>query len=181
MSNLKRRLLGMGLPFLFAFLLDFGLTLHGQPAAYWAGNYACSTEQAPFFRRLYVIHPLAAVAGASTWAGLTIGLLVLLPEVLAMILFIFVVDAHIHGAYSWIIPTIVDKVGQDRFFKVEWYQFGMGTNLAAAIIIGVALHWSHVAREKNVETSAGRLPTWLRWGLIILFSGTALVMIFAPW
>lgn len=181
MSNGKRRLLGMGLPFLFVFLLDFGLTLHGQPADYWAGNYACSNEQAPFFRRLYMIHPLAAVAGASAWAALTIGQFVLLPEVLAVILFIFVVVGHIYGAYTWIIIAIVDVVGWDRFGMVERYQFGMGTNLAVAIIIAVALHWSYHAPMMNVDTSARRLPPWLRWGLITLLSGMALVMIFAPW
>ncbi|HKA86706.1 MAG TPA: hypothetical protein VKE22_03535, partial [Haliangiales bacterium] len=66
-----------GLPCLFALLLDDGLTLHGQPAEYWAGDYAQTTEGAPFYRKLYAWHPAAAVCGHLVWAGLLGGLLVL--------------------------------------------------------------------------------------------------------
>lgn len=171
MSKSKRRLLGMGLPFLLAFLLDWSLTLCGQPAEYWAGNYALTNEGAPFFRRLFMIHPLAAIAGQVVWVGLILELLVLLPEVLASILFIFVVFGHMDGAYSWMIPAIT--VGR--------YQFSMGMVLAASIVSGVGLHWSQRAPVQNVETSERPLPTWLRYALITLLSGTALVVVFAPW
>jgi hypothetical protein len=157
----------MGLPFLFAFVLDWCLTLYGQPAEYWAGNYACTNEASPFFRDLFMIHPLAAIAGQLVWAALVIGLLVFLPEVLAVILFIFVVFGHIGGAYSWISPAIT--VGR--------YQFGMGTNLAMAIVLDVGLYWSQRVPVQKVATSAW----WLRYGLITLLSATALVIVFAPW
>lgn len=164
------RRLGMVLPFLLAFLLDWSLTLYGQTAEYWAGNYACANETSPFFRGLFMIHPLAAIAGQLVWVGLILELLVLLPEFLAMILFILVVFGHMMGAYSWMILDIT----------VGTYQFGMVTNLATALLLGLGLHWSQRAPLQN-GTSEGTLPTWLRYGLIPLLSGTALLIVFAPW
>src|SRR4051794_24914098 len=101
MPDWNRRLVGLGVPCLLAFLLDSGLTLHGQPAEYWAGQYTFTTEGAPLMRRLYMAHPLAAVGGYLAWAGILCGLLVLLPEVLAVILSIAVVFGHVAGAYTW--------------------------------------------------------------------------------
>jgi hypothetical protein len=159
----------MGLPFLLAFLLDGSLTLYKQPAEYWAGNYACANEISPFFGGLLRIHPLAAIAGQLVWVGLILELLVVLPELLAVILFTFVVVGHMNGAYSWMFLDIT--VGR--------YQFGMVTNLATAILLGVGLHWSQRTIVQN-ETSAGTLPTCLRYGLITLLSGAVLVIVFAP-
>jgi hypothetical protein len=170
MADWKRRVLGMGVPCLLAFLLDSSLTLHGQPAEYWAGNYTHTTEGAPFMRRLYMIHPLAAVAGYLVWAGLMFGLLVLLPEVLAVILSIAIVFGHVAGAYTWMLPI-----------TVGWYQTVNGMFLVTAIVLGVGLHWSLRAPVQTDATSTRRLPTWLRWGLITLFFGTGCSMIFAPW
>jgi hypothetical protein len=161
----------MGLPFLLTFVLDWCFTLYGQPSEYWAGNYACTNEASPFFRDLFMIHPLAAITGQLVWVGLIIGLLVLLPEILAVILFIFVVFGHIGGAYSWISPAIT-------FGR---YQFGMVTNLAMAIVLGVGLYWSQRVPMQNLTTSAWPLSAWLRYGLITLLSATALVIVFAPW
>ena len=160
----------MGLPFLLAFVLDWFLTLHGQSAEYWAGNYACANEGSPYYHGLLVIHPLAFVAGAWVWVGLILELLVLLPEVLAAILFSFVVFGHMNGAYSWMALDMT--VGR--------YQFGMATNLAAAMLLSVGLYWSQRATVQN-ETSAKTLRTWLRYGMIALLSCTALAIVFAPW
>jgi hypothetical protein len=117
-----------------------------------------------------VNHPLAFLAGALVWVGLVLELLVLLPEVLAMILFIFVVFGHMKGAYSWMALDLA--VGR--------YQFAMVTNLATAILLGVALYRSQGATIQN-ETSVGTLRTWLRYGIIALLSCAALAIVFAPW
>jgi hypothetical protein len=171
MSEWKRRLLGMGVPCLLAFLLDSSLTLQGQPAEYWSGNYAYTTEGAPLMRHLYMVHPLAAVAGYLVWAGLVLGLLVLLPEVLAVILSIAVVFGHVGGAYTWLAPAIT----------VGWYQTVNGMFAVTAVVLGVGLHWALRAPVGTEATSTKRLPAWLRWGLIILLFGTGCAMIFAPW
>jgi uncharacterized iron-regulated membrane protein len=75
------------------------------------------------------------------------------------------------GVYSWMIPAIT--IGR--------YQFSMGMLLAAAIVSGVALHWSQRAPAQKVEISERPLATWLRYALITLLSGWALVIVFAPW
>ncbi len=169
-ATFRGRLLWLGLPFLLAFVLDWFLTLHGQSAEYWAGNYACVNEVSPYFRGLLVIHPLAFIAGALVWVGLILALLVLLPEVLAVILFNFVVFGHMEGAYSWVALDMTD--GR--------YQLGMVTNLATAILLGVALYGSQPATLQN-ESSAGTLRTWLRYGMIALLSCAALAIVFVPW
>jgi hypothetical protein len=171
MPDWKRRLLGMGIPCLVAFLLDSGLTLHGQPSKYWAGDYTYTTEGAPLMRRLYLIHPLAAVAGYLLWVSLMFGLLVLLPEVLAVILSIAIVFGHVAGAYTWLIPVIT----------VGWYQTVNGMFLATAVVLGVGLHWSLRASERARATSSQPLPAGLRWGLIALLFSVGFSMIFAPW
>ena len=169
MSDSTRRLLGIGIPCLLAFLLDSGLTLHGQPAEYWAGDYSNTNEGGPLFRRLFMYHPLAVVAGYAVWAGILAGLIVLLPEVLAVIFSIAVVFGHVGGAYSWL--TVMINVG--------WYQTANGLFLAAAIILGVGLHW--YLRGPVPKRSESRMPIWLRWGLILLLVAMAGSMIFVPW
>src|SRR5262249_14514998 len=106
-ADWKRRLLGLGLPCLLAFLLDTGLRLRAQPEAYWAGNYHFILQEgSPFLRALYTWHPLAAVAGYALWAAIITGLLVLLPEWLAVILSLAIGVGHIGGAHSWLKPTM---------------------------------------------------------------------------
>jgi len=161
----------MGIPCLVAFLLDSGLTLHGQPSEYWAGDYSHTTEGGPFWRRLYTIHPWAAVGGYALWVGLGAGLLVLLPEVLAVILSIAIVFGHFAGAYTWLV----------RITSVGWYQTANGMFLVAAVVLGVGLHWSLRTCEPATATAAHQLPGGLRWGLIALLFGAGFAMIFAPW
>ena len=144
MANSKRRLLEMGLPFLLVFLLDASLTLHEQPVEYWAGNYAWANEVSPYFRSLLVIHPIAFIVGALVWVGLILELLVLLPEVLAAILFIFVVFGHTNGAYSWIALDIT--VGR--------YQLGMVTNLVRGYTESLFL--PRILENKGVTPANGQ-------------------------
>src|SRR5260370_28494703 len=97
-ANWQRRLIGLGLPCLLPWMLDVGLTLHGQPAAYWAGDYARTTEGAAFYRRLYAVHPAAGVGEHLVWVGLVGGLLVLLPAAPAVVLALAVAVGHTWGA-----------------------------------------------------------------------------------
>jgi hypothetical protein len=98
-------------------------------------------------------------------------LLVLLPELLAVILVIFVVVGHMNGAYSWMFLDIT--AGR--------YQFGMVTNLVTAILLGVGMQWSQRVAVQNVKAPGRLLPTCVRYGLITLLSGTALVIVFSSW
>jgi hypothetical protein len=170
MADWQRRLLGMGLPCLLALLLDTGLTLHGQPAEYWAGDYARTTEGAPFFRKLYVLHPLAGIAGVGAWAGIALSLLVLLPEVPAVVFAIAIVFGHTAGAYTW--------VGS---LSAAWYQIANGMFLASAAVLGVGLHWAvRSSALAGVTESARRLPAAARWGLIVILTAAAGYMYLVP-
>src|SRR5215468_3485131 len=102
MGYRKRHLLGVGIPCLLAVLLDAGLTTLGQSQEYWNGDYSAVNEGNPFFRNLFAIHPGAAIAGYVVWAGILIGLVLLLPEVLAVVLSMAVVFGHVGGAYTWL-------------------------------------------------------------------------------
>lgn len=89
--------------------MDTGLRLRAQPQAYWAGNYDYILQEGtPFLRALYTWHPLAAVAGYALWAAIIAGLLVLLPECLAVILSLAIAFGHVGGVHTWLVP---DKRG----------------------------------------------------------------------
>jgi hypothetical protein len=168
MSDWQRRLLGMGLPCLLAYALDIGLTMHGQPPEYWAGDYAQTTEGAPFHRQLYAWHPAAAALGHLVWAGILIGLLLLLPEVLAVILTITVVFGHMAGAYTWLFEGVT----------MGWFQTTQGFFPAAAVVLGVGLTWA-LSGPPEVKR-ANRLHPLARWGLIAVLFGCACYMVFYP-
>lgn len=171
MANWKVRLLGLGIPCLLAFLLDSGLTMHGQPPQYWAGDYSCTNEGAPFMRRLFMIHPAAAVGGYALWVSLMFGLLILAPEVVAVILSIAIVFGHTAGAYTWLIP-----MGP----MIGWYQTANGMFLVSAIILGIGIRWT-VRTSLTVQQTGMRMSPWLRWGLILLMLVVGCSMIFVPW
>jgi hypothetical protein len=172
MTERKCRLLGMGLPCCLAFLIDTTLAFWDQPSEYWHGQYSQTVEDTLFFRTLYEIHPLAAVAGYAAWAAVIAGLLLLLPEVLAVILAIAVVFGHVLGAYTQIIPIL----GRG------WYQVANAMFLAAAAALGIGLYWS--LRTAPADGGVGgeqRLPLWLRWGLIAGLLATGCFMLWSPW
>lgn len=179
MANWKRRLIGLGLPCLLAVLLDDGLTLHGQPPEYWAGDYAQTTEGAPFYRRLYAWHPAAAVCGHLAWASLLGGLLILLPEVLAVVLAIAVVFGHTAGAYTWIEGMLLRSHGIEA---KGWYQVANSMFLLSALTVGIGAHWTVRATALRGASEPGRrLPGWMRWGLVAVLFGSGAAIVFAPW
>jgi hypothetical protein len=171
MPEWKRRLLGLGIPCLLAFAFDIGLTMHGQPAAYWAGDYSRTTEGAPFFRKLFEIHPLAEAAGEALWAGVIVVGLLLLPEVLAVILAVAVVFGHTGGGYTWLGWPIESR----------WFQTLHGVLFVSATVLGLGLYWLlHVARREAESATTRRLHPVVRWGLIGIAGGLACYMYLIP-
>jgi hypothetical protein len=169
MGYWKRRLLGVGLPCLLALLLDAGLTTLGQSQEYWSGDYAAVNEGNPFFRKLFAIHPGAAIAGYVAWAGVLIGLVLLLPEVLAVVLSIAVVFGHVGGAYTWMQHfEWVDPFGQG------WFQTAAGLLPAAAVVLGIGLCWGLAETGRpGTAGAAPSMPGAVRWGLITLLLGVS--------
>ena len=164
MGDYKRRLLGLGLPCLGAFLLDTTLRLCAQPEAYWAGNYNyILLEGTPFVRSLFAWHPLAAVCGFALWAAIIVGLLLLLPRAFAVVLSIAVVFGHGAGALSWSL-RFMDQVG---YLPIN------GAFLITGIGLGAGLHW-YLKSSRHGENKELDLPTYrelLRWGAIMALSG----------
>lgn len=168
MTDSKRRLIGMGIPFGLAFVTDTALTT----ALTVRGLRPWEVEDRLFFHTLYLIHPLAPIAGYLMWACVIIGLLLLLPDVLAVIVTIVVVFGHVGGAYSQIYP----------FLGSWYYQPANGLFLLTAATLGTGLWWSaRASRAVYRSGHANGLPALLRWGLIALLTGVAGFMVLIPW
>ena len=171
MSDWKRRLLGLGLPCLLAFAFDIGMTLHGQPAEYWRGDYSSTTEGAPFFRKLFAFHPLAAVAGECLWASIVLIGVLLLPELLAIILTIAVVFGHAAGGYTWL--GLIHERG--------WLQTLHGVLGIAAVVLGLGLYFlMRTARPPGHKSTSRHLHPVLRWGIVAVATGIASYMYLIP-
>ena len=164
MADGNRRLLGLGLPCLGAFLLDTTMRLCAQPEVYWAGNYNyILLEGTPFVRTLFTWHPLAAVSGFALWAAIIAVLLLLLPRAFAVVLSIAVVFGHGAGALSWS-ARFIDRVG---YLSIN------GVFLMTGIGLGVGLHWylrspRHGEAKELVPRASRRM---LRWGAIMVLGG----------
>jgi hypothetical protein len=161
MTDSKRRLVGMGIPFALAFLPDTVLSIFSHSVI----------ADGLLFRALARLHPEADILGYVAWAGAIVGLLLLTPELLAVILTIAVVFGHVVGAYFQL--TV--------FLGSWWYQAANGLFLLAAVALGTGLTWSARAASVAEHTVSGKpLPAWLRWGLIAFLSVVALGTIWHP-
>jgi hypothetical protein len=137
----------MGLPCLVAFCADISLGLANQL--------------------------LPPVWVCVAWAVVVASLLVLLPDLLAVILTIFVVFGHVGGAYTQLIPLVGGS---------GWYQMANGMFLAAAIVLGIGLHWYLSASGPiDQERKVSRMLVWMLWGVIAVLvgAGFAIVIKFA--
>jgi hypothetical protein len=100
---MRNRFFGLCLPPMLIGILDGSITLVGQPAEYWAGNYSRAVEGNPTFYGMMIISPWAAVALFAIWMGLCVGLILLLPDTLALIVSIAVTLWHSVGAATWLL------------------------------------------------------------------------------
>src|SRR6266705_1942933 len=66
-------------------LLDVGLTLRGQPAEYWQGDYGTAFEGNPFFRWFLQQHPFAGLGIAVAWISVFSLAILWLPTKLARV------------------------------------------------------------------------------------------------
>jgi hypothetical protein len=140
----------------------------GQSVDYWAGNYRCVNECSPTFNHLLQFHPAAFAAGISAWAALFIGIILLVPDFLALIFSILVTFGHTVGAATWLL------------YRFHFgYQLCLGLMLASSVILGLGVHYGWQA--KPVQEC--RLSNWspiLRWTLIVLLFGVAVYLFLWP-
>jgi hypothetical protein len=88
-------------PLLFC-LLDGGLTLQGQPDAYWAGQYDWAVELNPLGRWPLQAHPAWFAAALLCWALAFCSAILYLPDNLARPFSFAVQFGHTLGAASWL-------------------------------------------------------------------------------
>ncbi|MCX7427779.1 MAG: hypothetical protein NTW96_19395 [Planctomycetia bacterium] len=164
MVGLKQRLLGLCVPPLLLCLLDWTLTLLGQSADYWAGYYAIVDEGSPTFHQLLQAHPAAFMAGVAAEIVVLFGLVLLLPDTLALVVSIAASFGHTLGAATWLL-----------------YRFHYGYHTAcwlillSAILVGVGIRWGWRALPER-EYRPSWLPSFVRWGLAsVLFGVTVYV------
>ena len=163
MTNSKRRLIGMGIPFGLAFATDTALAIRGP---IW------EPHDRLFFHALWLIHPSMVIAGYLTWACVIVGLLLLLPDVPAVVVTIAAVFGHVGGAYSQLMPRLAGS----------GYQITNGLFLLTAATLGIGLWWSAQAAPKGQRRGdATVLPARLRWGLIVLLAAAAGCIVLVPW
>lgn len=168
MSNLRLRCCGLCLPPLALALVDGTLTLVGQSAAYWAGQYSDVNEMSPTFHHLLAVHPLAFAGGFALWAAAFVGLILLLPETLALLVAIAVTFGHTAGASTWLLW---------RFDYGYQAVNALMACSAAALAIGIRFGWQArpPAELRPVIASAA-----VRWTLCAALAAMAVWMFLWP-
>jgi hypothetical protein len=154
-SVFRRRSLWLLLPPTALCVLDFGLTLYGQPDAYWQGNLNAVNELSPSFAGFLSMGPPVFIAAILLWIAIYSILIVLLPERLALTLVIAIVLGHMTGAASWLA------------YRFQLYQACCALFLTTSALIVFAFK-----RGQNADGRAAfdwqrtGLPEWLRWIVI---------------
>jgi hypothetical protein len=176
MVEWQRRLVGLGVPCVLPWALDVALTLHGQPAAYWAGDYARTTEGGAFYRRLYALHPAAGVGGHALVLGLVGGLLVALPERAAVVLALVAAFGSTWGASTWVERELVTRAAWGAPGPVTSYQATHALLLATAVAAGLGVRW--VVRASATLPVGESRP---RWALAAALLAALAAIVFGPW
>lgn len=159
MGGVRYRLLGLCLPPVLLCASDCTATLLGQSASYWAGKYVQVNETSPTFNHLLQIHPGIFTVGMLLWAAVFVGMILLLPDTLALILSIVVTLGHTVGVATWLLW---------RFHY--GYQAVNGLLLASAVLLGLGIRWGWRA-SPTYQYRLSSFPWGLRWLLIaLLFS-----------
>lgn len=169
MPRFQRRLLGLCIPPLALATLDGALTLAGQSAEYWAGNYGRVNELSPTFNHLLSCHPLAFAAGLLAWMLVFCGMILLMPQTLALATSIAVAVGHMWGAMTWVL------------YRFHYgYQASEGLVLATALVLAVGIRWGWGAEPRSDVPVAVRLPGVLRWTMIAMLFAITVYLFLWP-
>jgi hypothetical protein len=141
---------------LLLFLVDISLTLWGQPADYWAGDYAAAREGSPEVRRVMQFHPALLFAMIAVWMGVIVLLVQLLPRLPAELFSVSTVIAHTACASHWL----------NSHFAFA-YQLTIALSIAAACLVVVSLRAGRLQPSENKWS-----PTRIVWcfAAFILFA-----------
>ncbi len=162
MGQFRRRLFGLCLAPAATASLDAALTLRGQSAEYWAGNYTRVNELSPTFHHLLAYHPLAFVVGFLGWVLIFATMILLLPRTLALAMSLAVTIGHTWGATTWLLH---------RFHY--GYQACEALFVLTALVLALGIERIWGAGGKPAELAGSRLRPPLRWGLVAVLAGIA--------
>jgi len=150
-SPTGRRLVGLALPPALLNLCDNAATLAGQSKAYWAGDFSRVNEASPTFHHLLTIHPAAFIVGGLGLALLVAGLVMLLPDTLALTVSIAVTVGHTVGVATWLA------------WRFEFdYQIVNGLILLTAALLAVCIRYGWRAAPADPHP-LGRWPAPARY------------------
>ena len=166
MWKLRRRLIGLCLVPVLLAVLDGSVTLIGQPAAYWAGDYSQVREGTPGFRVLLTYGPTAYVAGFAVWVLAFVGMILLLPSTLALAVCLQFTLGHAIGAFSWI-----NNFPHGRELPIF-------INAAAALGLALGIRWGWACAPQDDTPWGASLPSPLRWAIVAMLCA---VPIFYTW
>ena len=110
------------LPFILVFLCDGSITLYGQPAAYWAGQYTLANESFPAFNWALQQHPLMFVLLSLCWGVVFCLLIIKLPDFASEVLSLALVQGHTWGVTTWLVYTL-----QLNYYICLLYFIGIAT------------------------------------------------------
>jgi hypothetical protein len=151
--------------------LDGTITLIGQPEEYWAGNYSLAMEGNPTFDSLLRMSPRAAVAVFAVWIGVYVGIILLLPDTLALIVSIAVTLLHAVGAATWLCF---------HFFSFQYgYPLCEVLLLFTAVLLGTSIRWGWQATPAQ-HYHLGLKPI-RRWVAVAVLFAVAVYLIFWPY
>jgi hypothetical protein len=138
------RKLWLCLPPLLICFVDQVVTLRGQPAEYWAGDYLKALEGSPQGLWLLQRHPLAYVAAAFGYMLAFSGAILLLPRLLAQTLAVGMVLGHSWGAATWL-HRIRPPTGY-------WLVLALYTVSAVLVVLSIELSQRKRDDRRNVTT-----------------------------
>jgi hypothetical protein len=169
MGPIRGRLFGLCLPAALVAAADGSLTLAGQSAAYWAGDYARVNELSPTFHHLLAYHPLAFAAGFAAWVLVFTGLTLLLPQTLALTTSIAVAVGHTWGATTWLL------------YRFHYgYQACNGLFVLTAALLAVGIRWGWGAGPRFDRPVGAGAPLAARGGAAAALFGLAVYLFLWP-
>jgi hypothetical protein len=164
MRTFQRRFLGLCLLPILMMCLDDGFTLLQQPAAYWSGDYSKAQEGDAWFYHLMAIHPAAFISWRAATALVTVGMILFMPQTLALIISFAYTLGHFVGASTWLLYGGYFRYGHKMF---------AGLCLLTAVFMAVAIRWGWRAEPQSDSPVGVRWHIGLRWALILLLAGIA--------
>jgi hypothetical protein len=98
---MRWRQLWLCLPAVALMAADGGLTLVGQPSAYWSDGFTSINEGNPLAAELLATHPLLFAAAGIPYLAIVVGITVALPRWWAAVFAVAIASAHAVGVAAW--------------------------------------------------------------------------------